>query len=243
MMPTLPQPYDAALREAVTYLLARFEPLAIVASGTIIRGTPHASSDLDLVVIHDQPWRQQVQRIFHGVPAEMFVNPPFQVRRAFVSEARHARPVLAHMLATGVVVHDSTGITAELQKEARDVMAAGSQVDAAWLEMRRYAVATAFEDACDIAAEDPIRSRSIAVQALCGAVEWWFPAQGFWQPRSKDLFIEFERLRPELGRVARAAIEESTLPEMLDAIAAVLQATIGVTGFFSWETAPELLTP
>ncbi len=45
----------------------RYDPLGIVASGTIVRGSPGPSSDLDLYVIHAAPWRQRVQRRFNGV--------------------------------------------------------------------------------------------------------------------------------------------------------------------------------
>ncbi len=242
-LPALPAPYDVALHDTIAYIQARFEPLAIIASGTIIRGAYHASSDLDLVVIHEQPWRQRVQRVFHDVAAEMFVNPPFQVRRAFSNDARNARPVMAHMLATGVVVLDTANLASDLQQEAKAVLEAGPQVDAAWLELRRYAVATAFEDAEDLVTDDPERSKTLALHALTEAITWWFPANGLWQPRSKDLLAEFERHRPELGALARMAIEDGSLSSMLEGVAPILQATIGATGFYPWESEPEALTP
>ena len=243
MIPALPDPYETALREAIAYLHDRFQPQAIVASGTIIRGTPHASSDLDLVVIHDQPWRQRVQRVFHGVPAEMFVNPSFQVSRAFITEARSARPVLAHMLATGVTVHDATGIANNLQQEAQIVLEAGPQVDPAWVELRRYGIATLFEDAADVARADPERSRTLALQAMTEAVDWWFPAHGRWRPRSKALFEEFAHHEPDLMLAIRAAIGAATVDEALALAAPAIETMIGATGFFPWESVPESLAP
>ena len=50
--PDLPAPYDAALREATADVFEVAEPIGIIATGTIIRGTAHAASDLDVYVIH-----------------------------------------------------------------------------------------------------------------------------------------------------------------------------------------------
>ncbi len=98
--PVLPPPYDGALRDATAFVFDETEPAGIIATGTIIRGAPHASSDLDVYVIHDAPCRRRVQRYFRGVPAEIFINPPHAIRGYFVAEHRDARLITAHMLAT-----------------------------------------------------------------------------------------------------------------------------------------------
>src|SRR5687768_9018004 len=95
--PTLPSPYAEALRDAVDFILARYEVWGVLASGTIIEGTPDANSDLDMFVIHARPQRQRVQKRFQGVATEIFVNPPTTIRRYFAEEVD--RPSTAHMLA------------------------------------------------------------------------------------------------------------------------------------------------
>src|SRR5262249_52666417 len=79
--PTLPDQYDRALREAVTFVMERFQPVGIIATGTIGRGTPDAASDLDVWVVHLEPVRQRLQKFFNGVPAEIFVNPPWVIHK------------------------------------------------------------------------------------------------------------------------------------------------------------------
>jgi predicted nucleotidyltransferase len=56
----LSEPYATAVATAIAFLHERYQPLGIVVSGTIIRGAPHSTSDLDFVVIHDATWRQRV---------------------------------------------------------------------------------------------------------------------------------------------------------------------------------------
>lgn len=46
--PGLREPYATALRDAVAFALTRTQPIGIVAAGTIIRGNPDRSSDIDL---------------------------------------------------------------------------------------------------------------------------------------------------------------------------------------------------
>src|SRR5512138_765766 len=77
--PPLASPYDEALREAIGAVLAEVEPTGIVATGTIVRGVAHASSDLDVFVIHEAAYRRRIQRVFRGVPTEIFINPPATV--------------------------------------------------------------------------------------------------------------------------------------------------------------------
>ena len=97
--PGLPENYDQALREAVQFILKRFDVLGIVAAGTIIRGSPDATSDLDIYVIHPAPFRQRVQKFFNGIPTEIFVNPPAMVEKYFIEErAFFVEPALARRL-------------------------------------------------------------------------------------------------------------------------------------------------
>lgn len=83
--------YRLALDQALAWITPHFEPLGIVAS-SIIRGNSHATSDFDLYVVHEQAFRQRVQKRFNGVPCEIFSNNPAQVRQYFARELRLNRP-------------------------------------------------------------------------------------------------------------------------------------------------------
>jgi hypothetical protein len=240
---TLHEPFATALTGAVAYLHDRYQSIGIVASGTIIRGTAHATSDLDIVAVHEQAWRQRTQRFFNDVPAEMFVNPVFQIRRQMTKDAEAGRPVMAHMLATGVIVHDPTGIAATLQAEARDNLDAGPTVSDEWLLLRRYGIATNLEDAVDLRDVDPDRARTLVVESLVEAVKWHFLNQGRWLPRSKALLADLDALDPDLGQAVRDALREPDLDRQLELAAPIVQRVVGHTGFFAWESTPQQLEP
>ncbi len=239
----LAEPYASALREAVAYLNERYNPIGVVTSGTIIRGTAQAASDLDIVAIHEKPWRQRSQRFFNGVPADMFVNPEYRIRDGMRSDAAAGRPVMAHMLATGVVLHDPTGIMADLRVEAKATLKAGPRVSAASMTFRRYAIATAFEDAVDIREIDEGRAHSLLTEALVEAVKWHFLDLGKWLPRSKALLTDLDALDPDLGREVRMALRPGPLHERMGIATSVMERTVGVTGFFEWDSEPETIPP
>jgi hypothetical protein len=240
----LPDPYSTALVAAEAFIRGELEVRAMVVSGTVVRGTGQANSDLDIVVVHDAPWRQRLQRFFNGVPTEMFVNPPFQIRRQMENDARSARPVMAHMLATGHLLQDDpAGIGAALQEEAHANLAAGPVVDPEWLELRRYGIAGIFEDAIDLINIDPERAQAFAVQAVIEAIEWWFPAHGHWLPRAKTLLSEFEGHVPDWSVQARRALRAPNAANAIAEATPLIQHLLGGTGFFEWSGGRQYLSP
>jgi len=243
VIPPLAEPYAAALDDAVAYIHERYQPRGIIVSGTIIRGTPQVSSDLDFMVIHEPAWRQRSQRFFNGVPAEMFVNPEFQMRRVIAAEPAGGRPVMSHLIGTGEIVHDTDGVMASLQKLAREILAGGPRVPTEDLIQMRYRIASGFEDAQDIRNIHPDRAQAIVSEALTEAVKLQFLQQGRWLPRYKVLLSDLDDLDPELGHAVRLALRCPNLDERLALATPVIQRVVGASGFFEWESEPQHLTP
>ena len=55
-------PFDQAVAELEAHVRATWQPLGILIAGSIVRGEAGPTSDLDVFVIHDQPWRLRAQR-------------------------------------------------------------------------------------------------------------------------------------------------------------------------------------
>jgi hypothetical protein len=127
--PELAPRYSAALRAAVSFVFERFEPQAVIATGTIVRGGGDRASDLDVVVVHAAPFKQRLQRWFGDVPAEIFVNPLSVIRGYFDAEHRGGRPSMAHMIATGFPVFGAQACAA-LKEEAAGWIAKRSTLTA-----------------------------------------------------------------------------------------------------------------
>jgi hypothetical protein len=235
-LPPLREPYQTALDEAVSFIVQRYEPIGILATGTIVRGNPGPNSDLDLFVLWHRPERQRVQRFFHGIPAEIFVNPPERITGYIASDQREGRPVTAHMFATGFVVLDPTGAVASLREAAIKSLAEGPRLTEEFLTSRRYQVATCFEDATDVIDAEPDTGRMLLYQAVEGALAFRFLRQRVWIPRHKEILGRLAELDSGLADLAHQFYRTSKTGDQLRFARDIVKATVGETGTFEWES-------
>jgi len=238
--PDLPTPYAAALREAVQFVLERcVDTQGIVVSGTVLRGNPAPSSDLDIYVIRREPQQQRVQRFFNGVPAEIFINPVCKVLDYLASEQREARPITAHMISTGFTILDFEGVVASLQARARELLETPPTLSAEALTSARYRAAARYEDATDIVRDRPETARMILGLAVYQMLHYHFLAARRFLPRDKDLVDVLASWDAPLGDLARRFYGAATLEEALALAEQIADRTIATRGFFEWESTPE----
>jgi hypothetical protein len=237
--PKLPSKYDTALRDAVSFVLATFKPVGIIASGTIIRGNPDPTSDLDLWVIHLAPLRQRIQKFFNAVPAEIFVNPPWVIETYFAHDQSSARPISAHMMATGFVVLATDPVVGELHRKAKWLLTQPPDLTAEAIVQARYAAATRFEDALDIAARNPIGATMLLSQTLIEMLRFAFLKAQRFIPRDKDLLDEFRLLDPDSAARAHEFFETSDSNKRIRLATEIADRILGTRGFFEWSSAPE----
>jgi hypothetical protein len=233
--PQIPPPYAEALRATVSFIFDRFAPQAIVAAGSVIRGSGDRTSDLDIFVIHDAPYKQRLQRWFEGVPVEIFVNPLPAIREYFVAEHQRARPSTAHMLATGFPVFD-TQVLESLKAEASDWLAKLSIFTPEEDVWARYQAATLLEDAEDLVERDPTLASALLGEAVLAILRYYLRARNGVIPRSKNLFIEVERADAEVARLARHYFEAMQIEDRVRGARALADLCLGAHGFFEWES-------
>ncbi len=239
--PTLPEPYAQALYEAVEFIVSRVNPVGIIAAGTILRGNPDPASDLDLYVIHNEPYRQRIQKFFNGVAAEIFINPPEQVRRYLMEEPAEYTPVTAHMLATGFLVLELDPVVAELRQLALQSLAEPPKLSPEKLVFMRYMAANWLEDAADLARGDEATANLFLSQAVLEIIRYNFIASGKYLPRNKELISATESFNPELGALLRQFFLISDCAIRLGLAYQIADRTIQLHGFFEWESLPEVV--
>ena len=240
--PALAAPFDSALRDAVADLLIEYDPVGIVAAGSVLRGAGGSTSDLDLYVIQHAPFRQRLQRRYAGVPCEIFVNPPDQVRRYFEAEHSHARPITAHMLATGYVVLDADPIVQTLRNEAANWLAMMPAADEERLRWLRYLLVDQADNIRDAAVADPTLARLLLGELLPNLATYCFLAAGRHVPRHKDVLAELARLDGPAAVAMRAIVDATDLGVALALTEALMQRVVGSTTFFTWDSKPEATT-
>lgn len=236
--PTLEPKYDKALRAAVRFILEAFEPVGIVASGTIVRGNPDPASDLDIYVIHLKATRQRIQKFFEGIPAEIFVNPPQRIEQYFDEEQQSGRPLTSHMLATGFVILDGDPVVEALRQKARSRLAQRPTASPQAIEMLRYTTAAALEDAVDVKERDPATAHMLASVCIMRMLHHVFRAANEFLPREKDLIESVRTRDPELASWVVAFFNTVDLEERLELAGKIADRTIAARGFYEWSSEP-----
>lgn len=239
---SLQEQHRHALQQAVEWLPSVAEPVGIVASGSIVRGNPGPSSDLDLVVLHDQPWRRRVQRWFNETPVEIFFNTEAWLRHCIDREAAQGRPVMAHMLATGAVVLDVDGRVDALKRLSQELLLRGPCLSPAALLRDRYAAAIHVEDALDFGEEntpDAMQARALAVRAL---VRHAYLRKNQFLPRAKERLHMLAQAEPALADLLATALGQ--LPrDTKGALIEASQQILGCVGFFEWDSGEDKSLP
>ncbi|MBE2240369.1 MAG: nucleotidyltransferase domain-containing protein [Caldilineaceae bacterium] len=235
--PSLVSPFDAALHLAVNDVMEHYRPIGIIAAGSVLRGQGGPTSDIDLYVLHHAPYRQRLQRRYAGVPFEIFINPPQQVRRYFEDEHAAARPITAHILTTGFIVLDRDPAVQTLRTEAAAWLAKLPAPSDDALLWRRYLIVDALDNARDIVDVDAACASLILGSAVSHLVEYAFLAHNQHLPRQKELLRALDALDPTAGATARAFYAATDIHERLRLATTLAMQLTGAVTFFAWDSA------
>lgn len=231
-------PFDRAIAELEVYVRATYAPIGIVVAGSIVRGEAGPNSDLDVFVVHDQPWRRREQRWVEGVPVELFVNPPQQVRRYFVNGHADGCPDTAHMFATGEPLEPVHPVIRDLVAEARDWLARSLEPAPDQLESLRYAAVDLLDDARDIIACDPVATSLLLADAVRQIIAYAFWKQRQFQPRRKDAVTALAAIDPAAAELVRRW-SRSSGAEALAAAGALARHVLDADAFYAWTSVRE----
>jgi predicted nucleotidyltransferase len=231
-------PFDRAVEELVTYVRATYAPLGIVVSGSIVRGEAGPTSDFDVFVVHSEAWRLREQKRFAGVPAELFVNPPVQVRRYFEREHADARPGTAHMFATGEVIEPVHPVIADLVREAREWLSRPVETTDAALVQLRYGAVDILDDARDVIDSDPAMAALLLGDAVQVIVRYAFWRRRRFEPRRKERIAALSSIDAEAAALVHKYLA-STGHERLATVEVLARHVLEVDTFFEWTSMRE----
>jgi hypothetical protein len=212
----------------IALLRAEFgdELLGVLATGSHIHGTPGPTSDLDVHVVIDQPRRQRRNIVLEGTEIEMFINPPFQIRR-YMADQRGMDP---HMFTFGRAIYDPRGVVAQLQGEARAIWQAGPpRYDERQIWMPRYFAADGLRDLIDTGEDEASAALQIA-RIVDQLIEMHCRLSGRWPEKPKRRLADLERWAPELARLARDALTCRPIAERRAAVERMAKLVLAPIG-------------
>lgn len=223
---------DAIIQQAIELLRDEFggDLIGVLAGGSRLRGEGDPSSDIDLVVVIDQPRRQRRNIVIAGVEVEMFINPPFQIRRYFEEDRHSGRGLLPHLCSTGMIVYDTHDRVAKLRDEAITIWTAGPPPlsdQERW--SFRYSAADHLRDIEDVIARDADRAVLLLGVTLDELLRQHYRIAGRWLPKRKRALLDlatWDVLAADLARRATHGDPQARL-SALRAFAEHILAPIG----------------
>jgi len=232
--------YIAALDQALTWINSNYTTTGIIVSGSIIRGNPDKNSDFDIYVIHDSLFRQRIQKLFNGVPCEIFVNNIAQVYKYFENELANNRPVSANIIATGQLCkgNDNQDILT-LIEDAKKYALLSTPLTEEQLTFRKYGIINQFEDATDIHATDKITTLYILDKVVIDIIEFIFYSKQRPLPRLKDRIKTISELDTATGQLITKYYTETAVEQRYELTKQMVLGLTGITGFFEWNSTPE----
>ena len=229
--------HKIALAEAKNWIEQNYKTIGIIASGSIIRGNPNKESDFDFYVIHEESFRQRVQKYFNKVPCEIFVNSIEQTKTSFLKEQNDNRPVTAHMIATGVVIKgEENEKIKSIFTEAKEYQDKPKEFKELDITLLKYGISNWLEDANDIANEDEETCNYILGKVTDKIIDYWFLKRQKPLPRIKERISIIKNDDKEFYKSLSAIFRESKLKTKLELANYIVENEIGVKGFFEWQT-------
>jgi hypothetical protein len=239
--PELVEPFQTALRQAVDDILENYTPVGIVAAGSILRGQGGPTSDIDLYVVHAASFRQRLQRRYNGVPFEIFVNPPHQVRRYFEEEHHAGRPITAHLMTTGCWMLDLDPVVQTLRNEAATWLATPPNPTPDMLRWRRYTIVDLLDNVRDVVDHDAIVADLMLYRIVDDLLAYRFLAANRNLPRVKATVAALAELDTGASQIVARFADAATCVQRLQVAVELAQSVIGVDTFFEWDSLPETL--
>ena len=238
------QRYEDALQTVTDRLKDEFgdKLLGIVLGGSLAYGEPMATSDIDLHVVIDEPWRQRRTLVVDGVDVELFINPPHKLSAEIVEAGS-----TMEMFARGRVVHDPRGVVAKLAHEAAAVAEMPRPIPLGdELERLRYMVTDTRKDAFDLLEAGDEGFDLALTNALEQTLDAYYQLAGRRKPKTKYVMRDLREREPALADVVRRIVDTSAPARdryaLLESLAGEVLQHVGGPQV-TWETKRERVDP
>ncbi len=199
--------YGHALQTVVERLKDEFGDtlLGLLLAGSYAYGEPMATSDIDLYVVIDEPWRQRRNLVVEGVDVELFINPPHKL----TNEILEADSTM-DMFARGRVIHDPRGVVARLVGEAQAIAELPRPIPLGdELTRLRYMITDTTKDAYDLLEANDDGFELASRNALDHTLDAYYRLAGRRFPKPKYLMRDLREREPALADTVFRIIDTS----------------------------------
>jgi len=229
--------YTLCINQALAWIRANYSAQAVFVCGSIVRGTANANSDFDIYVLHNDNYRQRVQKFFNGVPCEIFINSIAHTHTSFETELKNNRPCTAHMLATGMLYFDDKSLdTTTLVETAKKYVQLSAGLTTMQKTMAQYSIALAFEDATDVLETDGATAAMLLHKTVTEVIAYMYALHKLPLPGVKHRIANIEQIDTAIAEMVTGFYTTSNLHQQHKLVGDVLNKLGIPTGFFEWQS-------
>lgn len=201
--------------------------LGLLLAGSYAYGEPMATSDIDLYVVIDEPWRQRRNLVVDGVDVELFINPPGKLSVEIVEAGS-----TMDMFARGRALHDPRGVLASLIGEAKAVAELPRPIPLGDdLERLRYMSTDTLKDAYDLLQAEDEGFELALYNALDWTLDAYYKLAGRRKPKPKYVMRDVREREPALADAIHRIVDTSSPRrerwELLDALSREVLEHVG----------------
>jgi predicted nucleotidyltransferase len=186
--------------------------IGVLATGSVVHGTPDKNSDVDMHVIKKTSrMRERGNTWIKGIEIEYFINPVAQVRQYFKSDWADHEKTMTHMLANSVVLYKKGPVLGQLIREAKRFLSKPlPQMSKTRSELTRYEIDDLRKDLEDmIHAHDRVGFEQVAHHLLKVILDGFFRVHRIPQAKSKRMYQELYAADPAFAQTYKKAILET----------------------------------
>src|SRR5262249_39789607 len=156
---------------------------------------------------------------------------PWVIQKYFVDDQKEARPISAHMMATGTVVMATDPVVDQLRQTAISLLSSPPILTPQKLTVARYAAATKLEDAVDIVERNPATANILVSEAVRQMLQFAFLKAGRFIPRDKDILDSLTDIDSDLATKAELFFESADRGRRMDLAFELADSILEVRGF------------
>ncbi|MDQ3019385.1 MAG: nucleotidyltransferase domain-containing protein [Bacteroidota bacterium] len=232
--------HKRALDKALIWIRDNFKPIVIIVTGSIVRENPNFNSDLDIYVIHEDNFRQRIQKYFNSIPCEIFVNNIKHINKYLEEEYEDNRPITAHMISTGkVLIGNDNKEFKKLMQSANEFLLKSPGLSDKKKIYRKYMISSLFEDATDVKDTDVLTGTYFLNKMVSDIIDYIFISNSIPLPRSKERIKYLEMNFPDIWKLISSYYTSEDFFNKYDIAKILVGKIAGEYGFFEWASGQE----
>lgn len=224
-----------ALRIALNFIFDELNPIGIFLGGSHFKGQVHKNSDLDIIIIENNPKFRRIFRIFEGIPTDFHIESPASFPKHLDAENISPYPKLAYICANSFTIYSQSPLIEELKILSNKFINEKFPCSQDELNRLKYISVNFYTDAVDTVMSDPTESAMFSNLAVIEMIKYHYRVNNDYIPKFKNMINDIELRNSLLGKLLKAFYNNSDSQKKIEIIRKIANNTIGNLDYFEFD--------